>query len=215
MPRFSGGVAVGHAREGTAVSASPSNAPAATPAAAPAAAAVSSTQPLFITSAMTPIFQNNPSFRVWDWDPAPANAADDTLLDYTVYTAALDRNGPQRSTRGVLVFEPLYVEEGREGGERGGERGDVDDLFCVYVSRSSGVSVCMYVCCERRMISSCVYTTISTHLNSRANQQHILSTHPSPFTVPSPASFSGIPQRAPMASVPLAPRHGKTASPSG
>ena len=117
----------------------------AAPAAAPAAAAVSSTQPLFITSAMTPIFQNNPSFRVWDWDPAPVKAADDTLLDYTVYTAALDRNGPQRLTGGALVFEPQYVEEGRER-ERGGERRDVDDLFCVYdVVRSVYVCVCMRV----------------------------------------------------------------------
>jgi len=53
--------------------------------------------PLFISSALSPVYENNPSFRVWKYRGSE-------LLDYTVHAADLDPAGPQRG----LAFHPLY-----------------------------------------------------------------------------------------------------------
>jgi len=53
--------------------------------------------PIFLVGAVSPIFENNPSFRVWSYKGAQ-------LLDFTVYGAELDRHGPQDS----LEFEERY-----------------------------------------------------------------------------------------------------------
>lgn len=56
-----------------------------------------STHPIFISSALSPVYENNPSFRVWRYRGSE-------VLDFTVYAADLDKQGPQKE----LVFRPLY-----------------------------------------------------------------------------------------------------------
>lgn len=53
--------------------------------------------PVFITSSISPVFDNNPSFRVWKYS-GPA------VLDYTMYGGDIIRDGLSKE----LSFQPLY-----------------------------------------------------------------------------------------------------------
>jgi len=53
--------------------------------------------PVFITSSISPVFDNNPSFRVWKYS-GPA------VVDYTMYSADIE-SAPRQD----LSFEPLYT----------------------------------------------------------------------------------------------------------
>jgi len=53
--------------------------------------------PIFVSGGISPVFENNPSFRVWKYKGAE-------LLDYAVYGAMLDRHRPQQR----LVFSRKY-----------------------------------------------------------------------------------------------------------
>lgn len=72
-------------------------------------------QPLFLTSAVSPVYQNNPGFRVWRYEGCH-------LLDYTDYSAELRTNGPQSvlnfqahtSARDMFGLKALTAGEWRE-----------------------------------------------------------------------------------------------------
>jgi len=54
--------------------------------------------PIFVSGAVSPIFANSPSFRIWTYHDAE-------LVDFTVYAAQLLETGPQHE----LKFAPFYT----------------------------------------------------------------------------------------------------------